>query len=77
MIAAAAIPPNIFAPSDHLFASILAHQSANTTETKNEKISMSTKWLGTYFRPIEMSKASITTSVLSRPATIRNVFPYS
>ena len=30
-----------------------------------------------YFRPIAMSYASMTTSVLSNPATIKNVLPYS
>ena len=30
-----------------------------------------------HLRPIEMSNASMTTSVLSRPATMRKVLPYS
>ena len=52
--------------------------AAKTTDTHAEKINRSTKWLcNNYFRPIEMSYASMTTSAFSKPATIRNVLPYS
>jgi hypothetical protein len=87
MIAAAAMPPNIFAASVSCSRASSRISPANTAETKNEKISIKTKWLCMtidygpsaidYFRPIEISKASMTTSALSRPATIRNVLPYS
>src|SRR5688572_5928169 len=34
-------------------------------------------WTLDYFRPMDMSNASMTTRVFNRPATMRNVLPYS
>src|SRR5688572_24788721 len=62
---------------DDLFPSMLAQQSREHCRHGERKDQHEQKMAVHYFRPLEISNASITTSVFRRPATMRKVLPYS
>src|SRR5687767_10065403 len=76
-IAAPTNVPSILAPSVSCSFGVSFAMVANTIETSTANRIIKPKWLAIYLRPRRTSYASIATSMLSRPETIRKVLPYS